>query len=64
MEDIHRNLCNAVWNGDVDLVQDYLQNGADVNYTADDEWTLLHWAAWRGNTAVDNDEIKPSVKLR
>jgi hypothetical protein len=23
-------------NGDVDLVQDYLQNGADVNYTADD----------------------------
>jgi hypothetical protein len=32
---LFQTLCNAVWNGDVDLVQDYLQKGADVNYTAD-----------------------------
>ena len=63
MEYIHMKLCNTVLNADVDLVQDYLQKGADVNYTADDGWTLLHWAAWRGNTAVDNDEIKPSGRI-
>ena len=57
MEDIHRTLCNAVWNGDVDLVQDYLQKGADVNYAADDGWTLLHWAAWRGNFVFDVQNI-------
>ena len=35
MEDIDRTLCNAVWKGDVDSVQDYLQKGADVNCTDD-----------------------------
>ena len=29
---LFQKLCNAVWKGDVDSVQDYLQKGADVHY--------------------------------
>ena len=36
MEALNKKLCNAVRNGDVDLVQDCLHKGADLHYEDDD----------------------------
>ena len=35
MEALNKKLCNAVRNGDVDLVQDCLHKGADLHYEDD-----------------------------
>lgn len=42
---MHNPLADAAWAGDVDTVNALLNQGADINIKAHDDWTPLHAAA-------------------
>ena len=51
-EELNRALFEAVSKGNVDECQRLIQAGANVNFTNDDGWTPLHWAAFDGHLKV------------
>ena len=48
--DIHQ----AVRNGNIEAVKQYLAAGGDVNAKNDDGWTPLHWAALESHKKSPN----------
>ena len=50
---MNRQLLDAARDGDLARVEQALQNGANLEVTADDRgWTPLHSACWRGHLDV------------
>ena len=50
--DFGYDLINACKSGSIELINQLIENGADVNTKDDNGWTPLHWAAFRGHEGV------------
>mgnify|MGYP000903571971 FL=1 len=48
MENLNKQLINALNIGDIENVRHLIGNGADVNTKDDDEWTPLHYVSMLG----------------
>lgn len=57
-------LADAVEHGKIEIVQDLLAKGADVNQTQIDGTTALHWAAYRDDTAMADDLLNRGANPR
>ncbi|MEI0747941.1 ankyrin repeat domain-containing protein [Brachyspira pulli] len=55
-------LMNAVYNGNTNIINMLLENGADINYTTD-EMTPLIYAAYKGNTNIINTLLENGVDI-
>ena len=63
MEALNKKLYNAAKSGNIDLVQDCLQKGADVHYKDIRGQTPLHKAALMGSTAVTRVLVEAGASL-
>lgn len=55
-------LMNAVYNGNTNIINMLLENGADINYTTD-EMTPLIYAAYKGNTNIINTLLENGADI-
>ncbi|MEI0491988.1 ankyrin repeat domain-containing protein [Brachyspira intermedia] len=55
-------LMNAVYNGNTNIINMLLENGADINYTTD-EMTPLIYAAYKVNTNIINTLLENGVDI-
>ena len=53
----------ASWAGYADIARFLVQKGADVNATADGQWTALHWAAMKGHDDVVGILLQEGVRV-
>lgn len=58
MSNINEELFDAVHYGDIEIVRECLENGADVNYKDEDNWTLLHEASSKVGFDADIDIVQ------
>lgn len=49
---IQRELIKAIFLGNLQMVEQLIEQGADINAKADNGWTALHYAAKRGYVEV------------
>ncbi|AEM23266.1 ankyrin repeat-containing protein [Brachyspira intermedia PWS/A] len=56
-------LMNAVYNGNTNIINMLLENGADINYTNDSDMTPLIYAAYKGNTNIINTLLENGADI-
>ena len=63
-DNIDKDLYRAAYDGNEDLVEEYITRGADVNWVENKgRWTALHRAAWRGDLHIVRRLVRAGAQL-